>query len=460
MIHEIYLLGGSVVLLMVPCYLAGSWFVHRGGGVARFGPATQALAGALLLAAVLSNLAAAGLSHEHVLVVRWALIIGAVPWSIWMRSRHVDKTSLMGLHASSLCVMAVFGLVLWVPLMLAASGPPVRYDAVAIWWPKLREVAAGLAPVLENGPGHLHAEYPRGLAWLITGMADELRSFGDLTGASGADLLRRTSWLFTWLGAAALYEAGRSRGNSLGGFLAGLLLALLPATALWAHSGYADPAIAGAVLLAGLGLTLRRQGQGGRGLAVVAALGAASIKQEGAVLVVVVAGLLLVDSVRCKHVRFTALAGLAAFALLLPWALRRGAEDAEVLGSLGEVLLDPMRLTERVVAVARAVGLFLTDRGALVEDAFHPPVFWAGWVLGAGLLVLLPRGRSEIDARPALVLLAAIVAIYVVTPFDLHWHLRTAFPRLLLQALPLVLLAAVHRITAPAARVEASSEVP
>lgn len=451
---ELWALVRPLIEMVAVTFVAGGWLLTPSGGVARFGTATRCLGGALLLAAVLGNLAAAGVPAETVGAARWALLLGSLPYAWWRRPRHVDGLTLHGMHAGSLCVLVLLALVLAVPLLLALGAPPVRYDAVAIWWPKLREVAAGLAPTLENTTGHLHAEYPRGLAWMVVGALPFSAVPDGFPGVADGRMLRLASWFLAWVTAGAVYEAARRHDNRAGGPLAALLLAALPAYALWSHSGYADLAIAGAVLLCGLGLSLRREGLGGRGLAVVAALGAASIKQEGAVLVLVVGALLLLDVARCKDVRAASVAGLLSFAALFPWYARRGGEDAEVLGSWADIVFDPYRLSERITAVADAVWLFLTDRGALVDGAFDPPFFWAGWALLAGLLVLLPGGRRVIDARPALALLAAVLAVYVVTPFDLHWHLRTAFPRLLLQALPLVLLAAVHRVTAPPARVE------
>jgi hypothetical protein len=72
------------------------------------------------------------------------------------------------------------------------------------------------------------------------------------------------------------------------------------------------------------------------------------------------------------------------------------------------------------------------------------------WPLFCGLFFLLLVGIDETSLKKASVFLAWSVAlllctgyyfVYLMTPFDLRWHLATSMERLLVQVLPLVLLA-------------------
>jgi hypothetical protein len=75
-----------------------------------------------------------------------------------------------------------------------------------------------------------------------------------------------------------------------------------------------------------------------------------------------------------------------------------------------------------------------------------------GWLLVLiGLLVL---HRPRLSPAPflwrsaALAIFAADLAVFIVTPYEVHWHLVTALPRLLLQLFPLALLILAEQVSA------------
>jgi hypothetical protein len=117
-------------------------------------------------------------------------------------------------------------------------------------------------------------------------------------------------------------------------------------------------------------------------------------------------------------------------------------------------------------AVAVADGVWGNLSSSLIS-ARAGTVPWSSWTVVLCLTILLPRGPRRYAVLPVVVLFAAYLAIFVVTPHELAWHIRTALPRLMLQVLPLLLLVAVDRLSAredpvqpPPTKVTISTESP
>jgi hypothetical protein len=447
-------------LLLLSAWCAGGlvlWLAGKGGSGdgsaddgrlgapaladARPGAATSTLLGLLTLAAVLPNLFQLGLPRGAVLAVGYGLAAAGLVAHLRFGSRPRPGPILVALGLAALASSALF---------VSSTAPPLRFDAIATWWPKVLEVARGEPALLETAADavHVHPEYPRGLAWLA--------SVASPGGAPDARWLRLCTWLFGWLVACSLVEWARGLGRPRAGLLAAGVFLLISDVAVWSSSGYLDLALAGAVLLCSVGLALReRDAAAGTAMAVLAAAGGASLKQEGAVLILVVAAACLLD-LRHGSRRRVALSGLAGFVVVLPWWLARTDAPGEVLSSAQQVLSSPWLLLARLTAVGRELVGYLMDPVVLKEAAgkvklndADVPMAMAFRALVVSGLVLLPRGRRCLTLAPAAAMLAAILVVFVITPHPLQWHLYTAFPRLSLQILPVLLLAAVWRLSEP-----------
>jgi hypothetical protein len=455
----------STALLLVTAWSAGGlvlWLAGRGPGDgssdgarsgrstlgdARPGAATSTLLGLLILAAVLPNLFQLGLPRVAVLALGYGLALAGLVAHLRCGARPRLGPTLVAVGLAALASSALF---------VSTTAPPLRFDAIATWWPKVLEVAQGEPALLETAGDavHVHPEYPRGLAWLA--------SVASPGGAPDARWLRLCTWLFGWLVACSLVEWARGLGRPRAGLLAAGVFLLISDVAVWSSSGYLDLALAGAVLLCSLGLALRERDRAvGTAVAVLAAAGGASLKQEGAVLILVVAAACLLD-LRHGARRRVALCGLAGFVVVMPWWLARSDAPGEVLSSAEQVLTSPWLLLARLTAVGRELVGYLVDPVVLKEAAgkvklndADVPMAMAFRALVVSGLVLLPRGRRCFTLAPAAAMLAAILVVFVITPHPLQWHLYTAFPRLSLQILPVLLLAAAWRLSDPG---EASRE--
>jgi hypothetical protein len=196
---------------------------------------------------------------------------------------------------------------------------------------------------------------------------------------------------------------------------------------------------------------------GARGAAAAGALAALSAftKNEGLLFAAVLAGALCVPGLRRSlgagvPARLLAgaapgLAAVAAFKLFLssPNDILKNSQP----GALAKMVVDPWRYG----AIAKAVGeQLLRFRGGDVAGAGNGPAWMAGYALAMGAAPGQRRFGFETVVAAALV--ATYVAIFVVTPYDLHWHLMTALARLLLHVWPAALLAVFLAVNAPARR--------
>lgn len=427
--------GAGVGLLAWRCVDAAAR--RRGDEVARAWPTTTLL-GLFVLAAVLPNLFLLGVPRAAVLALAGVAACAGLAWS-WRARSLVAPT-----RAGAVLALAVF-LLLEAPWVLAATRPLLSNDAILIWWPKVQEVAAGAWPEMQAvTPEHATAFYPRGLAWL----ANLAAGFG----TPDQQLVRLVPVAFTWLLALVLAHGVRAQGWPREGAMAALLFVLLPDVARQCHSGMADLPIAAAVLVAGLGLSLRAALADGYVLAAAAAVGAASIKEEGNIVLAVVAAFCALAVVRRAGQRRAAATALLAFAVLLPFVRLRATVPQTRFDTLGLLLAEPDMLLRRMAAVVECLVRELVAPASLAlehEDGFGAEPSWAAWAAAAAFAVLVPRRWPRpIVAAPAVVLVLAALATQVASSVDVRWHMRTTLPRLAVEALPLALAAALARLAA------------
>lgn len=393
---------------------------------ARLPVSVLALAGACTAAALLPALFLLGLPRPAVLGAAYAL--AAVGWWRWARGGLLrpDRRALL---ATALLLLPLLG-----PLLAAVALPTVAEDAALVWWPKVAEVAAGRWPELHAATAvHTNPGYPRGMAWL-TNLACPW-------GPTPA-VMQVVAWAPAWLVATAMLAFARSRGAHRAGLLAALTFVVLPDAAFHAGLGMADGAMAGAILLAAIGLGWRHERSCGLGLAVLAGIGACSLKEEGKLVLVVVAGTALLDSCRGRLPwRRLLLLGSAPL-VLIPFWLASRSERATRLEALPTLLQEPDILLARTVAAVEQMGQ------ALVDGQSYDGPSYAGMLVLVSLALLVPRHWPRpLSPWPALVFLPVVVLVYVGTGVDVRWHVGTTFDRLMLQLAPTLWLGAALRAT-------------
>jgi hypothetical protein len=382
-----------------------------------------ALAGACTLAAALPALFLLGLPRAAALAAAYVAAAGG-----WLAGgRHaLRRPTRVDVATALLLLVPLAG-----PLCAALTAPLVADDAVLAWWPKVVEVARGQWPelhtatLLHNNPG-----YPRGMAWL-TNLACPWAAPTPAT-------MQMVAWSWTWGAALAMAAYTRELGHARAGALLAGSLVLLPDLARHSGLGMADGAIGAAILLAAIGLASRHRRGDGEALAIAAAIGAPSLKEEGKLVLLVVGAFLLADAVRQRAGR-RACVQLGAMALLLVpfwWAKASGGQGATRLDVLPALLHDPDMLVARVAAVAEH----------LLRAATNGPS-WSGLVGGVALLGLAVRGWPRpVTPWPALVFLPVACLVYAATGAPVGWHIATTFDRLMFEMLPTLLLAAGLRV--------------
>jgi hypothetical protein len=388
-----------------------------------------ALAGACAAAALLPALFLLGLPRAAVLGATYAL--AAVGWWRWARGGLL-RPDRRALAATALLLLPLLG-----PLVAAVALPTLAEDAALVWWPKVAEVAAGRWPELHVATTvHTNPGYPRGMAWL-TNLACPW-------GPTPA-VMHVVAWAPAWLVAVAMLAFVRHRGAYGMGLLLALTFVVLPDAAFYASLGMADGAMAGAILLAAIGLSWRNERYCGLGLAVLAGIGACSLKEEGKLVLAVVAVTTLLDSCRGRLPwRRLLLLGSAPVVLIPFWLASRG-ERATRLEALPTLLQEPDILLARTAAALRQMG------EALVAGPSYDGPSYAGMLVLVSLALLVPRPWPRpLAPWPALVFLPVVVLVYVGTGVDMRWHVGSTFDRLMLQLVPTLWLAAGLRLVAVA----------
>lgn len=401
----------ALVTTVLPA-LVGGRFVNGGGveryalggmvgiAVAAWGAVVGALFGALLPGAALA------------MVAGW-LVGPRLRQSVGTRSVPRSPRIMWALYV----VVGAFALCL---LLVSFWRPLVDWDAWAIWGLKAKALAVSgsfSSPVfLSEHYAYSHPGYPPLLpAWHALAYA--------VSGELSVSWPLQFQVAFLWtLGATTITSLAARWGWPSALFL--LAWVASPSVLGQIMTGYADVPMA-LFLVAGAAALYGTEGQPSRTGAVLLAA-AALTKEEGLVFAVVVLALLLGSAPR----RRSALVGLATVVVAVaPWmAFRRwhGIGSEYVSGeNLGQDL--PVLLVERLPLVLQSMGSELAG------------IQWGFLLPAALLLVLVTRRVHPLLALSFLGALGAVVATYLVTPYDLAWQLDRSMSRVVTG--PLALLA-------------------
>lgn len=432
----------AVVLALVALVVAGV-------------PVAYAVTRHVVVAAVLAPLVTA----LQCTVAAVAMVLVGGPFGVWLAIATLASWGSAALVVRrprpampSLGVVDVA--VMYVPLLLPAllvRRPPVAWDARSIWWFHASWIEGdsdAFRDALANPAlAYSHPDYPPLVPATIAGAWTS-------TGGSGLWIAQAVSTVLTLSAVAMLAYAVRHLVPTARPMVA-RLLALGVALGLWATAdygiaaGYVDhlwaAALAGAVVLLFIdGSIVGADGRSGSGhgghlaLAVLLATVAALTKNEGMVAAVIVAVLF---TVRARHrLRRAAWMWLPVAAGLV-WAM-----VARGFGATSDLSSSPRigQLTSGDLEPLGRIPRTLTTFGGHV-----------GWVLAGTLVVSVVGAVTLRRSRRSMGLVSAVwpwlvivgfgvglLATYVISPYDIGWHLATSADRvgvlLLLVALAVV----------------------
>jgi hypothetical protein len=336
---------------------------------------------------------------------------------------------------------------------MATLQPDGAWDAWAIWNFKARWLALGGTPwseILTNSMfATAHPDYPLLLPlsisrlWTMGGGVQVAvpQAFGVCSGALVGMLLVGAAWSLRGPTTAAVAGAG---------------LLMLPGFLRASASQLADVPLACCYLATLVALALGARGDRGRWF-VVAGLSAGAAtwtKNEGLLFFVSALSGLLAAAVRSANEGPEArrrigefVIGAAPF-LVAVIVLRSIAIQSDLIAGQS-----PIATWQRVTTVAR-YGEILRHGGTLL--ATMPDVI--GAIVFAAYLGLTGFARDVRSALPVVGTLALTAcgyfALYVVTPYELSWHLTTSADRLVVQLWPSAVFAALLLTRTPMARSE------
>lgn len=305
--------------------------------------------------------------------------------------------------------------------------PVPGFDAWAIWSLKAKAIASTSdfsSPVFSSDVyEYSHRDYPPLLpAWQATAY----RLSGDLR--TGWPTQFQLAFLWTSAGVGIASLVGRRR-SALGLLLVAWLLA--PKLVTEAMSGYADVPMA-LFLIAGTAALLRAGDLGVTPGAILLAA-AAVTKTEGLVFAAAVVVAFLVAR---RYRRRALVAGAAVAIAFAPWAA-----FTVTHGLAGDLWNPPEGGTH--VAFDRDV----VERFPIVIRSFASqatkPGSWGILLPAAVLAVALTRFRAGPLPAAFLLATAGLILIYLLTPYDLDWHLSRSADRVVVAPLGLLALAAV-----------------
>ncbi len=314
-------------------------------------------------------------------------------------------------------------------LILSFWRPVPGFDAWAFWSLKAKAIAASgdfSSPVFTHDVyEYAHRDYPPLFpAWQSTAY----RLSGDLTNGSPTQF--QLAWLWTSAGLALVSLAGARRTS------AGLVLfawALAPQVVGEIMSGYADVPMA-LFLVAGTAALIRA---GDLGLAPGAILlaAAAVTKTEGVVFALaVVAAFFFVRRYRRRSI----IAAVAITIAFGPWAaftVAHGlAGDLASPSAGGQRITAERDIAERLPTVLRSFGTETTR-----------PQEWGILVPAAVVVLVLARQRPAAPMVAFLLAAGSLITIYLLTPYELDWHLSRSADRVVIAPLGLLALAAESR---------------
>lgn len=445
----------------------------------------------VLATSFLAGVAAFGVAAQLLYVLGFSL---SAAQTLVLCALLASTAALSRLPASALGARAPFARLEWVaallvavPLLLlavdAAYQPLASWDAWSQWTPKGQALVEldGLDTAVFGNPAYAdwHPDYPL--------LVPALEAFAFRFGV-GVRVIHLEFWLLLAAFAVSLLELLRPRVGPLLAWSAVLAIVWTPKVGAEALSANADMPLAVFLVLTGVAAWLWVSERSTAGLGLVGLFGAATLatKLEGVIEFAIVLAVALLLALRHSRGRALLLAGAGAGAALagfIPWRLWTIVSDAPVAYAAGPVLdtvravepsrvpiaallllrqlFDPdvwlvlvplslcavalaglgLRRDRRALAVAVSVVLLLVVgiATALVIPAHSYPWRTAYWllflpgVLAGGVFVgAIARGGGSAAYVAGSVsgMFAALVAIYLFTPYDFAWHLGTSSSRL------------------------------
>jgi hypothetical protein len=309
----------------------------------------------------------------------------------------------------------VIGFVL---VFMALWRPVPAWDAWAIW--SMDAKALAQYDSFDN-PAFIAPEYSRRFyppllpAWQATAF----QLSGDYARTSPTQV--QMAWLWT-AGGLALVGLGWRRRSPFGLIL--LAWVVSPVVLLQVMKGYADvPAAMFAVAGAGL-LFASREERAGIAPAAILLGGAAATKAEAAIMALVVIGAMALWD---RRRRATLSCAAIVIAAVLPWVI-----FATVHGLSGYLFRDRVQETVlgRVPTIARS----------MLGEVFDPDAW--GLLLPAIIIILIFARSTAVATTAGLGGLAAILLVYMVTPFSIEWLLSHSVTRVMIGPVGLLALAA------------------
>jgi Dolichyl-phosphate-mannose-protein mannosyltransferase len=407
-------------LLAIGCCGAVTVFVLLcGRGDLLLGPGSPARASAFLL--VLLSLAAGALSLRPLL-----RLFEPLPTSAGS-DRPPGWLNALAAAAGLALVAALFE--------QTRRWPDAGWDAWMIWNLRARallrtggDLAVACSGALARADFGFHPSYPLlrpglvALGWRIAGQETPWVSAG-LSFACAAIVL------------ALLFAEVARRSGRTAGLLAATVFATTPMLAEQAAGGIAETLLCALTLCAAVLLSAAEDAPEGRRRALWTLAGLAlgvstSVKNEGALFLL---AFLVAAGPKCAGRMLLGAAGPVALTLWFKLGLAP-LDDliTPAMGARALHALAPRRVAMLLLATARRVVFFQQ---------------WGVHLVAALLFLGLRRARGPLSPLTArLLLVVALVllgdaAVYLTTPWDLDWHLRTSMDRLILQVWPIALLA-------------------
>ena len=353
---------------------------------------------------------------------------------------------LLALALAAGSVLVLYGLV-----SVSAANPHGEWDAWSIWNLRAKFLAApgdawrgALSPLPEKVG--MHPDYPLLLSGFV---AMVWKASGDTPPC----VPQLTGFLFLALVLALLGSALTTLRGLTSGLTAGLVLLSSTSFLFLATMQYADLPLS-FYCLASIALLLMAETPAGLALSGAFASFAAWTKNEGLAFAVLLTLAILAVEWRAAGLRSALvrlrhfLTGAAPVLLLVIWFKLFLAPASDPLFQQGAA-----GLTHRLTDSARYAQI----AKAMIAELYHFGQPWSHPLLLLAILALTLRFR--IDATQARALRASAVAlalvftaycgVYLITPSDLAWHLRTSLPRLYAQLWPSVLLLVFLTLNVP-----------
>lgn len=342
-------------------------------------------------------------------------------------------------------------------LLLAASvvfTPFVGWDERAIYGLKARVLydqgSLHVAAFTDPEYLHFHARYPLLVPLLEASLFAAKGSLDDV-------YLKALFVLFALSLLSIVTEEARRIAGARVGALWGLLLLSTPVFVGprdgQGMAAYADVTlgayVTGVAIL--LGRAARRSDAGAMTLAGVLLGGALMAKQEGVIWATAL-GVALAATMRSRRPSrplSSARDGVAFAAPVLGFVAVSAAARRSIPASIWSERYGTVFDLEWLVKLG---GRPLEILPAVAAELAGWRSWGWGWLLVLGGLLLLRRPKLEPGVwfwrATALLVFGAFVGLFVVTPYHVHWHLETAFRRLMLQLFPLALLILAEQVAA------------